>query len=43
MASTPSRIVLRLETARRLLEDTNERIEAIARRAGFGDEDRMRR
>ena len=27
---------------RRLLEDTDERIDAIARRAGFGDEERMR-
>jgi transcriptional regulator GlxA family with amidase domain len=41
---TPAKAIelFRLETARRLLEDTNERIEAIARRTGFGDEDRMR-
>jgi transcriptional regulator GlxA family with amidase domain len=41
---TPAKAIelFRLETARRLLEDTDERIEAIARRTGFGDEDRMR-
>src|SRR5262249_14238750 len=41
---TPAKAIelFRLETARRLLEDTNERIESIARRTGFGDEDRMR-
>jgi transcriptional regulator GlxA family with amidase domain len=41
---TPAKAIelFRLETARRLLEETNERIEAIARRTGFGDEDRMR-
>jgi transcriptional regulator GlxA family with amidase domain len=41
---TPAKAIelFRLETARRMLEDTNERIESIARRTGFGDEDRMR-
>lgn len=41
---TPAKAIelFRLESARRLLEDTDERIEAIARRTGFGDEDRMR-
>jgi transcriptional regulator GlxA family with amidase domain len=41
---TPAKAIelFRLETARRLLEDTDERIETIARRTGFGDEDRMR-
>jgi transcriptional regulator GlxA family with amidase domain len=41
---TPAKTIelFRLESARRLLEDTNERIETIARRTGFGDEDRMR-
>jgi transcriptional regulator GlxA family with amidase domain len=41
---TPAKAIelFRLETARRLLEDTDERIEVIARRTGFGDEDRMR-
>lgn len=41
---TPAKAIelFRLETARKLLEDTNERIETIARRTGFGDEDRMR-
>src|SRR5688572_20491975 len=41
---TPAKTIelFRLETARKLLEDTDERIEAIARRTGFGDEDRMR-
>ena len=41
---TPAKAIelFRLETARKLLEDTDERIEAIARRTGFGDEDRMR-
>jgi transcriptional regulator GlxA family with amidase domain len=41
---TPAKAIelFRLETARRLLEDTDERIESIARRTGFGDEDRMR-
>lgn len=31
-----------LETARRLLEETDERIDIVARRTGFGDEERMR-
>lgn len=41
---TPAKAIelFRLESARRLLEDTDERIDAIARRTGFGDEDRMR-
>jgi len=41
---TPAKAIelFRLESARRLLEDTDERIDLIARRTGFGDEDRMR-
>lgn len=41
---TPAKTIelFRLETARKMLEDTDERIETIARRTGFGDEDRMR-
>jgi transcriptional regulator GlxA family with amidase domain len=41
---TPAKTIelFRLQTARKLLEDTDERIETIARRTGFGDEDRMR-
>jgi transcriptional regulator GlxA family with amidase domain len=41
---TPAKTIeiFRLEAARRLLEDTNERMDAIARRAGFGEEERMR-
>ncbi len=45
MGSTPARAVelLRVEAARRALEETGASIEAIARRCGFGDEERMRR
>jgi transcriptional regulator GlxA family with amidase domain len=41
---TPAKAIelFRLEAARRLLEDTDERIEAIVRRTGFGTEERMR-
>jgi transcriptional regulator GlxA family with amidase domain len=42
---TPARYVerVRVETARRLLEDTDEGVEAIAARAGFGTSETMRR
>jgi transcriptional regulator GlxA family with amidase domain len=42
---TPARFVerVRVETARRLLEDTDEGVEAIAARAGFGTSETMRR
>jgi transcriptional regulator GlxA family with amidase domain len=42
---TPARYVerVRVETARRLLEDTEEGVEAIAARAGFGTAETMRR
>lgn len=42
---TPARYVeqARVETARRLLEDTDDDINAIARRAGFGTAETMRR
>src|SRR5262249_40980685 len=41
---TPAKTIeiFRLETARRLLEETDERIDTVARRTGFGDEERMR-
>jgi transcriptional regulator GlxA family with amidase domain len=41
---TPAKAIelFRIEAARRLLEDTGERIERIADRTGFGDEERMR-
>lgn len=35
--------MIRVEAARRLLEDTNLSISAVARRCGFGDDERMRR
>ena len=43
--TTPAKAVarLRLEAARRHLEGTGARIETIARTAGFGDPDRLRR
>jgi transcriptional regulator GlxA family with amidase domain len=43
--ATPAKAVelLRLEAARRALEETAAPIESIARRCGFGDEERMRR
>jgi transcriptional regulator GlxA family with amidase domain len=34
--------VMRLEAARRLLEDSDRNIDQIARQCGFGDEERMR-
>ena len=42
---TPARYVerVRVETARRLLEDTEEGVEAVAARAGFGTAETMRR
>ena len=42
---TPARFVeqTRIETARRLLEETDEGVEAIARTAGFGTAETMRR
>jgi transcriptional regulator GlxA family with amidase domain len=42
---TPARYVeqTRIETARRLLEETDEGVEAIARRCGFGSAETMRR
>lgn len=42
---TPARMVeiLRVEAARRALEDGGERVETIARRCGFGDPERLRR
>jgi transcriptional regulator GlxA family with amidase domain len=41
---TPAKAIelFRLEEARRLLGDTDCRIETVARRTGFGDEERMR-
>ncbi len=41
---TPAKTIelFRLEAARRLLEDTDERIDAIAHCTGFGDEERIR-
>ncbi len=42
---TPAKAVeaMRLEAARRLLEETNFSVERIARLCGFGDDERMRR
>jgi transcriptional regulator GlxA family with amidase domain len=41
---TPAKAVeiFRLEAARRLLEETDQGVDRIARRCGFGDEERMR-
>lgn len=41
---TPSRAVeqIRVDVARRRLEETDDRVDVIARRCGFGDEERMR-
>ena len=41
---TPAKAVevMRLEAARRLLEDSERNIDQIARSCGFGDEERMR-
>ena len=41
---TPAKTIelFRLEAARRLLEETGERIDIVAQRTGFGDEERMR-
>lgn len=43
--TTPARAVklMRLESARRMLRDTTQPISEIARRCGFGDDERMRR
>ncbi len=45
VGETPARYVeqVRLETARRLLEETTDGVEAIAARAGFGSAETMRR
>lgn len=45
MGTTPAKAVerLRVEAARRALEETAAPIEAVARRCGFGDEERLRR
>lgn len=45
VGATPARYVeqVRIETARRLLEETNEGVEAVAQRAGFGSAETMRR
>ncbi len=45
VGTTPARYVerIRVETARRLLEETTEGVEAIARRCGFGTAETMRR
>jgi transcriptional regulator GlxA family with amidase domain len=37
------RLVLRIEVARLMLEDSRHSIDVIAREAGFGSRDRMRR
>jgi transcriptional regulator GlxA family with amidase domain len=41
---TPAKAVeiFRLEAARRLLENSNQNVDQIARSCGFGDEERMR-
>ena len=41
---TPAKAIelFRLDAARRLLEQTEEGVDSIASRAGFGDEERMR-
>ena len=45
MGTTPAKAVerLRVDAARRLLEESTASIESIARRCGFGDEERLRR
>lgn len=45
LGTSPGKFVenARVEMARRLLEESNLRLDAIARRCGFGSEDRMRR
>ncbi|WP_239170895.1 helix-turn-helix domain-containing protein [Burkholderia pseudomallei] len=42
---SPARAIerLRIEAARRLLESAHESIQVVARRTGFGDDERMRR
>lgn len=42
---TPAKAVerLRLDAARRALEETQAPVETVARQCGFGDEERMRR
>ena len=41
---TPAKAVevMRLEAARRLLEDSSHNVDQVARLCGFGDEERMR-
>jgi len=45
VGATPAKTVerLRLEAARRALEEGTASVEAVARTCGFGDEERMRR
>jgi len=45
VGTTPARYVerVRVETARRLLEDTNDGVDAVARACGFGTAETMRR
>jgi transcriptional regulator GlxA family with amidase domain len=45
MGRTPAKAVeaMRIEAARRALEESDASVEAVARRCGFGDEERMRR
>ncbi|APV51157.1 hypothetical protein BWI17_16610 [Betaproteobacteria bacterium GR16-43] len=45
LGTSPAKFVehARVEMARRLLEESNLRLDAIARRCGFGSEERMRR
>ncbi|HWG81130.1 MAG TPA: GlxA family transcriptional regulator [Stellaceae bacterium] len=45
MGTTPAKAVerLRIDAARRALEESDASIESIARRCGFGDEERLRR
>ena len=45
MGTTPAKAVerLRVDAARRALEESDASIESIARRCGFGDEERLRR
>ena len=45
MRCPPAKFVerMRVETARRLLEETGLQVAAVARRCGFGDQERMRR
>ena len=45
LGTTPAGFIerARLEVARRLLEESDMRIDTIARRSGFGSEERLRR